>query len=116
MSIQDAAGINGFEKDPEPPARRLPAPNDQRSGRYLVDSLAQQLEQGMIRRAQPNELHLIPVQQREVAHPGFTLFLFMAQPDNPALFWRQAPHRFTWHGAFSHLFTIPLHAPKTSIT
>src|SRR5208282_1689389 len=59
----------------------------------------------MIRGAQFNELHLIPVQQREVAHPGFTLFLFMAQSDNPALFRHQAPLRFTWHGAFCHSVT-----------
>jgi hypothetical protein len=61
----------------------------------------------MVRRAQPDEFHFIPVKQSKVADPGSILFFFMTQPDNPALFWYQAPHRFTWGCAGCYMFTIP---------
>jgi hypothetical protein len=60
----------------------------------------------MVRRAQPDEFHFIPVKQREVADPGSILFLFMTQPDNPAFFRYQAAHRFTRGGACGYVFTI----------
>jgi hypothetical protein len=60
----------------------------------------------MIRRAQPDEFHFIPVKQREVADPGSILFLFMTQSDNPAFFRHQAPHRFTRGGARGYMFAI----------